>query len=98
MLRGSIRINRGGAAGHRVATRGRWLCRVVISGAQGEDPLSSNSSKKAKTLCDWTKKDRRNEAQLLISLIKDPTHYCTSCGRAANTKQVLCKPKPLDPK
>jgi len=46
-----------------------------------------------KTICDWSKKELKNDAAFLFWLVKDPTHYCRKCGRSANTKKVLCDPK-----
>lgn len=48
-----------------------------------------------KQLCSWKPKRIRKRQDELVELIADPTHFCAKCGRAANRKRVLCKPKPL---
>ena len=49
----------------------------------------------SKSLCDWSKSELKDNARQLAKLVCDASHYCTKCGRVANDRQVLCKPKKL---
>jgi hypothetical protein len=48
-----------------------------------------------KTLCDWSKDDRKKAWAEYIELVKKPRFVCDSCGRAANKKKNLCHPHKL---
>lgn len=48
-----------------------------------------------KTICKWSPKDIERNIALLGDLVTDPTFFCNKCARCANSKKVLCKPKPL---
>jgi hypothetical protein len=48
----------------------------------------------AKTLC----KLKKIDAKKLEALTENPTHFCLKCGRRANSKKRLCKPKQLKAK
>ncbi|MEM8954145.1 MAG: hypothetical protein AAGD22_08350 [Verrucomicrobiota bacterium] len=48
----------------------------------------------AKTICDWKKADISRNPEKLERLIANPCYLCVKCGRAANTKKVLCRAKP----
>ena len=44
-----------------------------------------------KQLCDL-KKSLKGDIGSYMDLVTNPTHICTKCGRAANSKKLLCKP------
>lgn len=44
-----------------------------------------------KELCKL-KKDLRIDLSEYMLLVNRPTHVCTKCGRAANSKKLLCSP------
>lgn len=44
-----------------------------------------------KTLCDL-KKRLKDDLQMYVQLVNQPTHVCKKCGRVANDKKLLCKP------
>ena len=48
-----------------------------------------------KTLCEL-KKELKNDPKSFAIYVKDATHVCKKCGRAANDKKRLCKPVKLD--
>ena len=48
----------------------------------------------AKTICDWKKSDIIRDAAKLEALVDNPCYLCMKCGRAANSKKVLCRSKP----
>lgn len=48
----------------------------------------------AKTICDWKKSDLERHRDKLEALIRNPQFLCMKCGRAANTKKVLCRARP----
>jgi hypothetical protein len=47
---------------------------------------------KQKTLCDWDKKRIEKKLSKLVGLIENPEYICRDCARAANKKEILCKP------
>ncbi len=49
----------------------------------------------SKPLCEL-KKSLKADFKAYMQLIRDPTHVCQKCGRAANDKRLLCKPMKLD--
>jgi hypothetical protein len=51
-----------------------------------------------KNLCKWSKKTREKHLDELRDIVKQPTHLCAKCGRAAAGKKQLCKPVPLHDK
>lgn len=49
-----------------------------------------------KTICEFSKKEIENHPSKLFKLTRDPRYYCRKCGRVANTRKVLCKPKDFE--
>lgn len=49
----------------------------------------------ARTMCEWKKDDYEEKFDKLRSIVSQPTHVCTRCGRVANDPERLCRPKPL---
>jgi hypothetical protein len=49
----------------------------------------------AKNLCKWGKKDLEKNLDEYTEIVKDPRFVCMKCGRVANKKKLLCKPKEL---
>lgn len=47
--------------------------------------------KMSNKLCSWTQKKIKKEAKDYAGKVVGATHYCASCGRAANDKSLLCK-------
>lgn len=47
-----------------------------------------------KTLCELDKL-LKEDLKAYMKLVRDPTHICRKCGRAANSKKLLCKPEKL---
>ncbi len=45
----------------------------------------------AKPLCEL-KKSLKGDLAAYIQLVRNPTHLCRKCGRAASDKRLLCKP------
>lgn len=45
----------------------------------------------AKQLCDL-KKTLKKDLKAYVQLVRQPTHVCVKCGRAANDKKSLCDP------
>lgn len=43
-----------------------------------------------KTICDWSKKDIRNNPEKLHAITREACFFCRKCGRVANTKKALC--------
>jgi hypothetical protein len=48
-----------------------------------------------KELCEWSKSQLETHFALLAKIVTEPTYACTKCGRAANQKKWLCKPRRL---
>ena len=48
----------------------------------------------SKTLCEM-KKQLKSDFKQYKLYVCDPSHVCTKCGRAANDKNLLCKPERL---
>lgn len=48
----------------------------------------------AKELCKL-KKGLKSDIKSYMLLVNNPTHLCTKCGRAANSKKLLCSPTKL---
>jgi hypothetical protein len=48
-----------------------------------------------KEICNWTKAQLENHFALLAKITAEPTVGCSKCGRVANSKKWLCKPKKL---
>ncbi|GLP95409.1 hypothetical protein GCM10007895_07150 [Paraferrimonas sedimenticola] len=48
-----------------------------------------------KAICKWSKSAYQTKFELLLSFVEDPKFICTKCGRAANKKKVLCKPRSM---
>lgn len=44
-----------------------------------------------KELCKL-KKSLKTDMKAYMQLVNQPTHVCTKCGRAANSKKLLCSP------
>jgi len=55
----------------------------------------SKKSEPKDELCDWSKSDLKDNFDLLAKIVREPVFACTKCGRAANEKKWLCKPKKL---
>jgi hypothetical protein len=51
--------------------------------------------KKIKTLCRIKAKDFDDLEKKIKDLVREPTHVCRNCARAANKKRVLCNPVKL---
>ena len=49
----------------------------------------------AKSLCKL-KKSCKKEFGSYVALVNKPRHVCTKCGRAANKKKYLCKPRKIE--
>jgi hypothetical protein len=49
----------------------------------------------SKTLCEL-KKSLKRDLQSYAQLVRNATHVCSKCGRAANNKKLLCKPVKMD--
>jgi len=47
-----------------------------------------------KPLCEL-KKSLKRDLATYVELVRNPTHVCKKCGRAANDKRLLCKPVKL---
>jgi hypothetical protein len=46
-------------------------------------------------LCKW-KKDRIDKKfDELVKIVRNPKFVCTKCGRVANSKKWLCKPRSI---
>ena len=45
-----------------------------------------------KELCKQ-KKTLKKDARSYMMLVHQPTHVCKKCGRAGNSKKLLCSPK-----
>ncbi|MBI9101524.1 MAG: hypothetical protein JEY99_03840 [Spirochaetales bacterium] len=48
-----------------------------------------------KKLCKWEKADREKKLEKLKSLVNNPQYVCVKCGRAANEKEIVCKPEKI---
>lgn len=46
-------------------------------------------------MCKLAKDVLKDEPELYIKLVVDPSHICLKCGRVANKKKRLCDPKKL---
>jgi hypothetical protein len=51
---------------------------------------------KTKELCKWKRSEFASELPLLKRIVANPKHVCEKCGRVADKKKRLCKPRPLD--
>ncbi len=49
-----------------------------------------------KTLCELDKL-LKNNIKEYMELVRNPSHLCRKCGRAANSKKYLCKPVKMKP-
>jgi hypothetical protein len=49
----------------------------------------------AKELCKQ-KKGLKNDIAAYALLVHQPTHLCKKCGRAGNSKKLLCSPKRIN--
>lgn len=45
-------------------------------------------------LCKWDE-DAFADATVMTAAVREATHFCRKCGRAANDPRLLCKPLPL---
>jgi hypothetical protein len=50
-----------------------------------------------KTLCDLDKKEIEKNLSLMMKMVDRPAYICKKCARAANTKDLLCKPVKIQP-
>ncbi|MFN2136599.1 MAG: hypothetical protein ACK2UK_11635 [Candidatus Promineifilaceae bacterium] len=48
----------------------------------------------AKELCKLKKALKKDQQQYFL-MVHQPTHVCGKCGRAANSKKLLCDPLPI---
>lgn len=48
-----------------------------------------------KRMCKWDKTRIEKSFEEFCEMVRVPTHACTKCGRVANRKKSLCKPKEL---
>lgn len=46
----------------------------------------------SKELCKLRKSLLKEDLASFMQLVNDPSHMCTKCGRAANSKKLLCHP------
>lgn len=46
----------------------------------------------AKELCKLRKSILKDDVEQWMRLVDNPSHVCTKCGRAANSKKLLCSP------
>jgi hypothetical protein len=46
----------------------------------------------SKELCKHKKTTLKENITLYMTLVNQPTHLCSKCGRAANDKKLLCEP------
>jgi hypothetical protein len=46
----------------------------------------------SKELCKLKKSMLKEDIVCFMRLVDAPTHVCTKCGRAANSKKLLCEP------
>ena len=53
-------------------------------------------SKKQPHLCEYKKDEIKDDLKALKKLVTEPKFICRKCARAANTKDVLCKPEKID--
>ncbi|MFW5783626.1 MAG: hypothetical protein ACOCY8_03820 [Spirochaetota bacterium] len=49
----------------------------------------------AKKLCSWKPRRLKKHRDEYVELVAGATHLCTTCGRVANRKGVLCRPRPF---
>lgn len=49
----------------------------------------------AKELCKHRKTTLKQDVRAYMQLVNQPTHICTKCGRAANSKKLLCHPEKI---
>jgi len=54
-----------------------------------------SDKKPTQELCEWSRTQLCNHFELLEKIVARPKCACTKCGRAANAKKWLCKPKKL---
>lgn len=47
-------------------------------------------------LCKWKKDQYDKKFADLVEIVRKPKFACMKCGRVANSRKWLCKPKPLD--
>jgi hypothetical protein len=45
-----------------------------------------------KTLCDLDKKEIEKQLPAIMALVNRPAYICKKCARAANQKELVCKP------
>jgi hypothetical protein len=51
--------------------------------------------KKPETICEWSQDDIAKDFGKLKKMVQNPQFVCKNCGRAAEKKKWLCKPKRL---
>ncbi|WP_246335959.1 hypothetical protein [Vibrio marinisediminis] len=51
----------------------------------------------SKRLCKWNRQDIAEQLGDIQRLVSAPQYFCRSCARAAQDKDLLCKPMSLDP-
>lgn len=50
---------------------------------------------KTTKLCKLKKDEIDKDLERVAKTVRQPTHICRRCARAANVKKALCKPVPL---
>lgn len=56
------------------------------------DVHSRLKNRMSKELCKLKKSVLKDDLKSFMRLVDKPTHLCTNCGRAANSKKLLCEP------
>jgi len=46
----------------------------------------------SKELCKHKKSTLKDDVKSYMQLVNQPSHICTKCGRAANSKKLVCSP------
>jgi hypothetical protein len=52
-------------------------------------------AKRDKPLCKWDKDEIKDNLKELKKAVAEPEYVCKKCGRAAKSKDHLCKPDEL---
>lgn len=54
--------------------------------------LDRSEQKMATELCKLKKSLLKDDIEAFMQFVNQPTHICKKCGRAANSKKLLCNP------
>jgi len=49
----------------------------------------------AKNLCKWSKREIDKDFEAYAKQVKNASHVCMKCGRAAKGRKPLCKPRAI---